>query len=42
MAAKFGAFVGEDHGRLPTLYTGYLNFIKYPISHVLLLILAHC
>ena len=36
MAAKFGVFVDEDHSKLPTL-----NFIKDPISHVLLVILAH-
>ena len=39
MAAKFGVFVGEDHSFLP--YTGYLNFIKDPISHGLLPILVH-
>ena len=32
MAAKFGLFLR---------YTGYLNFIIGPISHVLLLILVH-
>ena len=36
MAAKFGVFVDEAHSKLPTL-----NFIKDPISHVLLLILVH-
>ena len=41
MAAKFGLFVDEDHSKLPTLYTGYLNFINDPISRVLLLILVH-
>ena len=33
-----GVFSDEDHSKRPT-YTGYLNFIKYPISHVLVLIL---
>ena len=41
MAAKFGLFVDEDHSKLPTLYTGYLNFINGPINRVLLLILVH-
>ena len=36
MAAKFGVFVDEVHSKLPAL-----NFINDPISHVLLLILAH-
>ena len=27
LAVKFGVFV-EDHSKLPTLPTGYLNFIK--------------
>ena len=40
MAANFGVFVDEDHSKLTT-YTGYLNFINGPISHVLLLILVH-
>ena len=40
MAAKFGVFVDEDHSKLPR-YTGYLNFKKDHISHVLLLILAY-
>ena len=34
MAATFGVFVGEDHGRLPTLYTGYLNSITLHISEI--------
>ena len=37
MADKSGVFVDEDTGYV----TGYLNVIKDPISHVLLLILAH-
>ena len=36
MASKFGAFVDEDHSKLP----GYQNFIKYHIRNMLLLILA--
>ena len=40
MAAKFSVFVDEDHSKLPTLYW-LQNFIKYPLSHVLLLTLAH-
>ena len=39
MAATFGVFVDEDHSKLPGYM--YQNFIKDPISHVLLLILAH-
>ena len=41
MAVKFGVFVDEDHSKLPTLYWLQKNFIKDPIGHVLLLILAH-
>ena len=40
MAAKFGVFVDEDHSRLPTSYW-LPQLYKYPISHVLLLTLAH-
>ena len=40
MAAKFEMFVDEDHSKF-LRYTGYLNFINDPISHVLLLILVH-
>ena len=40
MAAKFGAFVDKDHSKL-LRKTGFLNFMKDPISNVLLLILAH-
>ena len=40
--ATFGFFVDENQNK-PSFqrYTGYLNFINYPISHVLLLILVH-
>ena len=41
MVAKFGAFVDEDHIASFVRYTGFLNFIKDSISHVLLLILTH-
>ena len=41
MAAKFDLFVDEYHSKLPVRYTGYQSFIKDPISHVFLLILAH-
>ena len=40
MAAKFGVFVDEDHSKLPTSYW-LPQLHKYPISHVLLLTLAH-
>ena len=40
MTAKFGVFNDEDHSKL-LRNTGYQTFIKDPISHVLLLILAH-
>ena len=35
-----GVFSDEDHSMRPT-YTGYLNFIKYPISHLFFLILEY-
>ena len=38
MAPKFGVFVDEDHCKR---YTGFMNFIRDPISHVVLPILAH-
>ena len=37
---QFGVFVYEDHSKF-IRYTGYINFINDPISHVLLLILVH-
>ena len=37
IATKFWLFVDEDHSSF-LRYTGYLNFINGPISHVLLLI----
>ena len=40
MAAKFIVFVDDDHSKLPTLYW-LQTLYKDPISHVLLLILAH-
>ena len=40
MAAEFGVFVNEGQSKLPMLYW-FPKFHKIPISHVLLLILAH-
>ena len=40
MAAKVGVSVDEGHSKLPTVYW-LPNFIKDPISHVLLLTVAH-
>ena len=40
MAAKLDEFVDENHSRF-SRYTGYQNFIRDPISQLLLLILAH-
>ena len=40
MAAKVGVSVDEDHSKLPTVYR-LPNFIKDPVSHVLLLTVAH-
>ena len=40
MAAKFSVFVDDNHKNF-LMVTGYLHFIKGPISHVLLLTLAH-
>ena len=37
MAAMVGVFVFENHNKLPTLYTGYINIIKYQMNRVLLL-----
>ena len=37
---KFGVFVEENHGKLPTLYW-LPKLRKKPLNHVLLLILVH-
>ena len=39
IAAKFGVLIDEDHCKLPMLYW-LVDFITYPISHVLLPILV--
>ena len=40
MADKFGVLVDDNQKNFP-MVTGYLHFIKGPISHVSLLTLAH-